>query len=101
MGPIYEMEGESINIMEGDIVEIIFQRCVSSAVKSLAESRGIVATSVQPAGENYQTLSSEKLRELTDYEERERTRRPRHGQSERSAHQSGSARVNYHYSVFL
>ena len=101
MSSIYKVEGESIHIMESDIVKVIFQRCVSSAVKSLAESRGVVTTGIQPAGKNYQTLRSEKPRELTDCEERERTRRQRHGQSERSAHQSGSARVNYHYSVFL
>ena len=52
MSPIYKVEGESIHIMEGDIVKVIFQRCVSSAVKSLAESRGIVATGIQPSGEN-------------------------------------------------
>ena len=51
MGPIYEMEGKSINIMEGDIVEIIFQRCVGSAVKSLTEPGGSGTTGVQPAEE--------------------------------------------------
>ena len=51
MGPIYEMEGESINIMEGDVVEIIFQRCVCSAVKPLAEPGGSVTTGVLPPEE--------------------------------------------------
>ena len=50
MSPIYKVEGESIHIMEGDIVKVILQRCVGSAVKSMAESRGIVTTGVQPAG---------------------------------------------------
>ena len=85
MGSIYKMERKSINILEGDIVKIILQRCVGSAVKSLAKLRGIVTTGVQPTGEKYQNLT-QKLRELTDREERERTRRQRRGQSERWAH---------------
>ena len=85
MGSIYKMERKSINILEGDIVKIILQCCVGSAVKSLAKLRGIVTTGVQPTGEKYQNLT-QKLRELTDREERERTRRQRRGQSERWAH---------------
>ena len=50
MGSINKMEGESVNIMEGHIVKIIFQICVSSVVKPWAELRGIVTTGVQPAG---------------------------------------------------
>ena len=53
MGSIYKMEGKSINIPEGDIVKIILQRCVGSAVKSLAELGGVVTTGVQPTGEQF------------------------------------------------
>ena len=53
MGSIYKMEGESVNIMEGHIVKIIFQICVSSVVKPWAELRGIVTTGVQPTERNY------------------------------------------------
>ena len=53
MGSIYKMEGESVNIMEGHIVKIIFQICVSSVVKPRAELRGIVTTGVQPTERNY------------------------------------------------
>ena len=58
MGSIYKMEGKPINIPESNIVKIILQRCVGSAVKSLAELGGIVTTGVQPTGRK----SSEKLR---------------------------------------
>ena len=85
MGSIYKMEGKPINIPEGDIVKIILQRCVRSAVKSLAELRGIVTTGIPPTGEKYKYFA-QKLRELTDCEERGRTRRQRRGQSERWAH---------------
>ena len=54
MGSIHKMKGESINIMEGDIVKIIFQGGVCSVVKSLTDLRGVVTTGVQPTGENDQ-----------------------------------------------
>ena len=59
MGSIYKMEGKSINIPEGDIVKIILQRCVGSAVKSLAELGGVVTTGVQPTGEQLKKICSE------------------------------------------
>ena len=62
MGPVYKVEGEPIHILEGDVVKVIFQCCVCSSVKSLAESSGIVAAGVQPPAKNYQTLSD--LRKL-------------------------------------
>ena len=52
MSSIHKMEGESINITEGDIVKIIFQGGVSSVVKSLADLRGVVTTGIQPTGAN-------------------------------------------------
>ena len=59
MGSIYKMEGKSINIPEGDIVKIILQRCVGSAVKSLAELGGVVTTGVQPTRDKFEKFSSE------------------------------------------
>ena len=46
MGPVYKVEGEPIHILEGDVVKVIFQCCVCSSVKSLAESSSIVAAGV-------------------------------------------------------
>ena len=88
MGSIHKMEGESINITEADIVKVIFQGGVCSVVKSLADLRGVVTTGVAPSGKNYQNpVRNSGVRKLTDCEERERTRRQRHGQSERWEHQ--------------
>ena len=53
MSSIYKVEGKSINILEGDIVKIFLQFCVSSVVKSLTELGGIVTTGVQPSERNY------------------------------------------------
>ena len=78
MSPGHKVEGELINIVEGDIMNVIFQQGVGSAVEAITEPRGDITAGVQPTDIKYKTPVKNLLL-LTDCEERGQTRRQRPG----------------------